>query len=314
MQAIQLTVLFATRNGEYVLPRTLDGYRRAVPPRVPWKLVVVDNGSSDQTPAILNSFKRHLPLEVLQQPKAGKSRALNTGLEAIEGKLVVISDDDAIPAPSFLNAWERYLGRCAEFGLFGGRIEPLFEVPPPRWMRKTRSYLATMFAERDLPEGEVEPGDIYGPNMAVRAAIFERGFRFAESIGPNSEDPEYPMGNEVEFCRRVARSGILCWFAREPQVQHIVRPQQYSESAWVGRAYRLGRGRAHLMWEQGSLQAPKVTWADRLAMISPLRQHRFRGLRAYHLARGFNDECARRGAAQVGEQRTPSASADRPRR
>jgi hypothetical protein len=206
-----------------------------------------------------------------------------------------------IPAPSFLTAWERYLGRCGEFGLFGGKIEPLFEVPPPKWLRKSRSNYAMMFAERDLPEGGIEPGDIYGGNMAVRTAIFERGFRFAENIGPNGDDPEYPMGSEAEFCRRVAQSGVFCWFAREPSVQHIVRSEQYTESAWVERAYRLGRGRAHLMWEQGRLEAPRVTLADRLAMISPLRQHRFRALRAYHLVRGFNDECARRRAAGAGE-------------
>jgi hypothetical protein len=162
---------------------------------------------------------------------------------------------------------------------------------------KSRLHFARMFAERDLPEGAVAPEDIYGTNMAVRAAVFERGFRFAENIGPNRGDPHYPMGSEVEFCRRVARSGVSSWFAREPQVQHIVRPDQYTETAWAERAYRCGRGRAHIMWEEGSaLVAPKVSWGDRLAMVSPLPQHRFRAICAYHLARGFNDECARRRA------------------
>jgi len=258
---------------------------------MPWKLVVVDNGSSDSTQAILSSFKPYLPLEVLEQPKAGKSRALNTGVGAIEGQLAVITDDDAVPTFSFLEAWAQYLDQCLVFGLFGGRIAPLFEVPPPLWLLKSRLRFGLMFAERDLPEGLVDPGDIYGGNMAVRAAVFERGFRFDEDLGPNGEDPYYRMGSEVEFCRRVARSGVSCWFAREPRVQHIVRSHQYDETAWANRAYRCGRGRAYIMRREGTtLTAPRVSLGARLAMVSPFPQHRLRGLSAYHIARGFHDE------------------------
>lgn len=57
-----------------------------------------------------------------------------------------------------------------------------------------------MFAKRDLPEGPVEAGAIYGVNMAVRRCVFEAGFRFDEIVGPNALDPNYPMGGETEFC------------------------------------------------------------------------------------------------------------------
>ena len=59
-----LTILFATRNGEHVLPRTLEAYCGLEAPSQAWKMVVVDNGSDDLTPAILKSFKKRLPLEI----------------------------------------------------------------------------------------------------------------------------------------------------------------------------------------------------------------------------------------------------------
>ena len=93
----------------------------------------------------------------------GKNRALNTGVDAVEGKFVVVTDDDAMPTASFLTAWEQFLGKHEEYGLFGGRIEPLFEVPPPKWLLKRRALFAMMFAERDLPEGPVASDEIYGP-------------------------------------------------------------------------------------------------------------------------------------------------------
>src|SRR5689334_13990131 len=105
MRAVQMTVLLATRNGEHVLPRTLDGYRRAAAPSLDWELVVVDNGSTDRTPEILKSFEAMLPLRVLQQSISGKNRSLNAGIQAVEGSLLVLTDDDAIPQSSFLTAW-----------------------------------------------------------------------------------------------------------------------------------------------------------------------------------------------------------------
>src|SRR5688572_25020140 len=109
MDDVHLTVLLASRNGGAVLPRTLDGYRRAATPPVGWKIVVVDNGSTDDTQQVIESFKASLPIEGLTQPIPGKNRALNTGLGAVEGRLAIITDDDAIPEPSFLVEWAKVL-------------------------------------------------------------------------------------------------------------------------------------------------------------------------------------------------------------
>src|SRR5688572_2106824 len=181
MQSL-LSVMLATRNGANVLPRTLEGYCRAAPPADRWQLIIVDNGSTDDTVAIVASFAGRLPIELISHPAAGKNRALNAGLSAAKGQLLVLTDDDAVPHVTFLQAWERMLDFDPGYELFGGRIEPLFEAPPPDWLMRSRLLFAMMFAERDLPEGPVPADEVYGPNMAVRTAVFERGHRFAENI------------------------------------------------------------------------------------------------------------------------------------
>ncbi len=302
MRKIEITVLMASRDGEHVLPRTLGAYRQTRAPGVGWKIVIVDNGSTDSTSEIIEPFKKDLPLEVLRQSLPGKNRALNTGLAAVEGRLVIITDDDAIPHPSFLTAWARFLETGHDYELFGGSIEPLFEVPPPNWVLESRLLFALMFSERDLPEGPIDAGDIYGPNMAVRASIFDRGFRFDENIGPNASDPDYPMGSESEFCRRVASSRVKCWFAREARVFHLVRPAQLTAPAWAKRAYRCGRGRAYQIWQRGEMYAaPAPSLIDWLAALSPIAKHRMKSLCARHLERGFRDECARRLSGAPGQ-------------
>jgi glycosyltransferase involved in cell wall biosynthesis len=293
MSTVAFTILFATRNGEHTLTRTLEAYCRVSEPSYAWKIVIVDNGSDDLTPAILASFKKRLPLETLRQPVAGKNRALNLALSAIEGRLAIITDDDAIPASSFLTAWSRYLAEGQGYEILGGSIDPLFEVPPPKWISRNKLQFDLLFAARNLPEGPIAPDEIFGPNMAVRSSVFESGFRFNENIGPNASDPYYPMGSETEFCCRVAQSGAKAWFAKEPRVQHVVRGSQLTRSYWAGRSYRHGRGAAQQIWERGQeahLPNQLSTLRHWLKMFSPFPYQRFRSVCEYHWRRGFRDE------------------------
>ena len=306
MPDVAVTVLFATRNGEHVLPRTLEAYCRVETPPHAWKMVIVDNGSDDLTPAILDSFKKRLPLETLRQPIAGQNRARNCGLNVLEGQLAILTDDDAVPDSSFLTAWSKYLDRCQDYELFGGSIDPLFEVSPPKWIFRSKSQFDMLFAARNLSEGPIAPDEIFGPNMAVRRSVFTRGFRFREDLGPDGTDPHFPMGGETEFFCRVAQSGAKAWFAKEPRVQHIVRSNQLTKSYWAMRAYRHGRGAARQIWGSGQAVPSNISrpfimdqlacLRHRLQMFSPFPLQRLTSVRAYYWRQGFRDEWAERQA------------------
>ena len=103
-----LTVIMATRNGASTLPRVLEAYRGLTAPPQGWRLLVVDNGSTDPTRAILDSHAARLPMCCLHEARPGKNVALNRALaHALErdepdGGLFVFTDDDATPAPDWL--------------------------------------------------------------------------------------------------------------------------------------------------------------------------------------------------------------------
>jgi glycosyltransferase involved in cell wall biosynthesis len=315
--SIALTVLITTRNGGSVLPRTLDAYCRVDKPSHAWKMVIVDNGSTDATPEILASFRNRLPLETFQFPIAGQNRARNFGLNFIEGRMVVFTDDDAVPDPSFLAAWSEYLDRGLEYEILGGSIDLLFESPPPKWVLKNKAHFALQFAFRDLPEGPVAAHEVFSPNMVVRASLLKKAFRFAENIGP-SDDPNYPMGSETEFCRRAERSGARAWFAKEPRVRHIIRSSLLSRSSWTKRFYRHGRGFARQTWEAG--QAPPryifrpfmidQAWRlyHRLRMLSPSSVQSIQSMQSYYWKQGFADEWKTQRAAAVTRSRVKDLS------
>jgi glucosyl-dolichyl phosphate glucuronosyltransferase len=241
----KLSVILATHNGSDVLPDMLNGYTAIQPPDRPWAMVVVDNASTDETPDILNAFGDRLPITVLREPVPSKNRALNHALDNIgrNADLYIFTDDDAIPAPDYLCRWEDVLQERQGNELFGATVQPYFRHPPPAWLNRLSGHFAELYAKLERPSGEIPAADIYGPNMAVRRGVLLRGHRFNENIGPNSQQINYPMGSENEFCIRVSSdSAIAPWFAAEPIVRHIVRPYQMTRDFIWRRAFRHGRG------------------------------------------------------------------------
>lgn len=295
-----LTVLFATRNGAPRLPRVLQAFSALAQPAGGWKLVVVENASTDNTGEVLQNFVGDLPLTVLSQPKPGKNSALNLGLNAAEGDLVVLTDDDVLPAADWLVRLRTVADENPAYDLFGGRIVPTFEVEPPGWLLHwaplDMAYAAT---PADLAAGPVDPAMVWGGNMMVRWRVFEAGHRFDENIGPTSS--VYAMGSETEFTLRVAQASHDSWFCPEAVVEHLVRAEQMTEQWLFGRAMRYGRGALVRELAQGQHGGPRLggvprsLWGDVITLAYTLararlsRDHRWR----LHARLRFNEGLGR---------------------
>lgn len=237
-----LTVLMATHNGSDTIDITLRSFCSVASPEGGWKLLIVDNASTDNTPEVVRAYTDRLPIEYVTEPRLGKAVALNSGLGRIDGDLVVFVDDDVIADPSLLTEWRRAADAYPEFAVFGGTITPKFAISPPDWLIAkdwmTILYTATI---PDRPETEMrlgEPMDIYGPNMAVRREIADRGFRFDESL---MVGPAALIGDETEFVTRLAENGYRVRFVAGPRVEHMVNARQVTWRWILRRFYRHGR-------------------------------------------------------------------------
>ena len=237
-----LTVLMATYNAARTLGLCLDAYCRMEQPASGWKIVIADNGSTDSTLAVVESYASRLPIKVCHEPARGKNAALNRGLDHISGDLVVFTDDDAIPHPAWLISLREAADSHPDYALFGGKILPRWERAPEAWILDwvplDVTYAVTPAA---LREGKVDADCLFGPNLAVRASVFTGGHRFDASIGPRA-NRSYAMGSETEFCLRMQRAGLLSWHVESAVVEHIVRDFQ-TEPGWIfRRARNFGRG------------------------------------------------------------------------
>lgn len=236
-----ITVLFATHNGEKTLPTMLDAFCQLIKPIQGWEIIAVDNASTDSTANIIKSYIDKLPIHYLYEDKKGKNNALNLGVSLAKGDLIVFTDDDVIPESNWLVSLAECANLRQDYTIFGGVIKPYWPKRPDKWIIDHVPLGATYaITKEDLEEGDISPGLVWGPNMAIRREVFDAGHRFDTSVGPNGKK-NYAMGSETEFTIRLHKIGYKSWFCRNAVVQHIIRDYQLDSKWIVERAYRLGR-------------------------------------------------------------------------
>ncbi len=97
-----LSVVVCTRNRARLLTACLASLDEQSLERDQYEVVVVDNGSADGTPALLNRWRGAATGRVaVREPVVGLSTARNRGLAIATGEVVAFLDDDALAAPSW---------------------------------------------------------------------------------------------------------------------------------------------------------------------------------------------------------------------
>ena len=90
-----IAVIIPSYNRAHLLPRAIDSVLRQRLPAA--EMVVVDDGSEDETPAVLRGYGQQI--RVLQQPNRGVSAARNAGIAATTAPWIALldSDDEWLP-------------------------------------------------------------------------------------------------------------------------------------------------------------------------------------------------------------------------
>jgi glycosyltransferase involved in cell wall biosynthesis len=96
-----LSVIVPVKNGHHVLPRMLGNLARSELPRESWELIVVDDGSTDDSAAIASG---HADLVIrLPGRSRGPGYARNRGVERARGDCIVFLDADVLVRPDTLS-------------------------------------------------------------------------------------------------------------------------------------------------------------------------------------------------------------------
>lgn len=100
----KLSVVIPTFNRRDSLRLTLEGLTRQTFPRSHFEVLVVSDGSTDGTDAMLVEYARSAPyrLRPIFQANSGPSAARNHGIREAQFDVIVFLDDDVEPLPEFL--------------------------------------------------------------------------------------------------------------------------------------------------------------------------------------------------------------------
>ncbi len=97
MQRLRVSVIVPTYNRSHLLCEAIDSL--LVQTRIPDEIIVVDDGSTDDTQARLQPYS--VPVIVIRKANEERSAARNTGLARLTGDVICfLDDDDTLPPDS----------------------------------------------------------------------------------------------------------------------------------------------------------------------------------------------------------------------
>jgi glycosyltransferase involved in cell wall biosynthesis len=216
--SVRVSVIIPAWNEEEMIGRCLNSLAASCYPEDAFEVVLVDNGSTDRTLEVAQSFSTQLQLTIKQAPGLNISGLRNLGAAAAKGEVLAFLDADcSVPTNWIENA---VLHLASEYtGVIGGN----YEIPEDSsWV--ARVWFKVGYAPKD---GEVT----YVPsgNMLMRKSTFLRIGGFNESI-KTSED--------CELCFRARRAGFTVREITEMVVVHWGTPQTllefYRREVWHG--------------------------------------------------------------------------------
>jgi GT2 family glycosyltransferase len=228
-----LSLIVCTRNRCESLARCLGQLGQINLPTDQWEVIVVDNGSTDGTPAWLEKFAREASFRVsaVVASQPGQGRARNAGIAAAKGDIIAFTDDDCYVDDDFLNSIEQIF-RSTDVGCIGGRIL----LHDPSDARITIKEDETV--EILDPNSFVEAGFIMGANMAMRREVIDRIGGFDEQFGPGTSF----VADDVEFIARASHAGYRVGYFPQPVVYHHHQRKPGPAVERLSRTYDHGRG------------------------------------------------------------------------
>ena len=240
-------IIIATYNSEKRIGRTLDSLcemaKQTALKEGEWRIVVVNNNSTDKTKEIVQSYEDRLPLKVLDCTTPGKSKAQNMAVRNIKADLIIFSDDDVEVAPDWMDKMVECAAQNPDYSVFSGFIKGYWEKELDPDLSAWGVPVGSTYAlhDEDMVSGACDPGKVWGPNMAMRKAIFDEGLNFDERIGPTPAK-FYAMGEETDLAKRAYAKGFKSYFNADAVVKHLVKKETATEDWIIRRAERLGYG------------------------------------------------------------------------
>jgi GT2 family glycosyltransferase len=209
--APHVSVVIPTRNRQAAVHRLIGrlAHDRGQAPGVAIEVIVVDDGSTDDTPGSLSETSWPFPVRVLRQRNAGAAVARNAGARAASGNLLLFLDDDVEPEPGLVAAHVRAHDDAPDLVGLGDL--------PPRVPHHTllgvmlRTWWGEMQAAIGRPGHRFSYRDLLSGHFSMRRTALGRLGGF---------DERFRCREDYELGYRVVRAGLRMRFIPQAVAWH----------------------------------------------------------------------------------------------
>lgn len=140
---MRATIQLCTYNRAALLERVLDACFEQTADPDSYEVVLVNDGSSDDTPAVIERARKRATcrFEVIDQQNSGLAKGRNAGIARATGERIIFIDDDVLPTPNFVEEHLRTHDASPLAIVRGGAInvESFDKLPPAKWQLKDYS-------------------------------------------------------------------------------------------------------------------------------------------------------------------------------
>jgi glycosyltransferase involved in cell wall biosynthesis len=241
---MHITVCICTHDRPGYVRDCLEGLRRQTVGDEQFDILVVDSTSTGEVPTELARLVSDLRnARLLRVGEPGVSMARNAGAWEADGDYIAYIDDDAIPAPDWI---ERILEAIGETdpppALIGGRILPHWEAPLPSWWPPSlRGALSIIELEGqgEYRSASLPPGfEPYGANMVVHALPLLAIGGFGRQSGRFGT--ALLSDEEVQLAWRLQDAGHSARYDSRIVVRHQIQAARLTPAWLLSRLYWQG--------------------------------------------------------------------------
>ena len=244
---IMLSVIIPTRNRADLLQLTLKSLQSQTLSADSFEVLVIDNGSTDNTKQAAMSFQQKSGnIRYFFDPTPGLHVGRHLGMRMAKSDILVYADDDIEALPSWLKAIGESF-QDPEVALVGGKNLPKFESKPPGWIlkmwEKSHNGKKMIYPLSIIDLGndnlEISPFLVFGCNFAVRKSLLLK----AEGFHPDSFPPElmrYRGDGESHVSKYIMTHRYRTIYNPDASIFHIVPNLRMTEEYFCKRFFQQG--------------------------------------------------------------------------
>ena len=244
---MNLSIIISTRNRSKLLNNTLGTLTCQTFNQKNFEVIVVDNGSTDNTKDVFDGYKESIKnIRYFFNETPGLHVGRHKGLKEAKSDILVYADDDIEVFPTWLEGISESF-EDNEVVLVGGNNFPKFEVEPPTWILdlwnkkmeygNALGYLSICdFGNR---KKQISPYYIWGCNFSIRKKLLLKFKGFHPDSMPDNLK-KFRGDGETYISEEINKFKLKAVFNPKSSVFHFVPVERMTLQYFYKRAFLQG--------------------------------------------------------------------------